>query len=137
MGEFPKETKLVLRYAPLHKGSDEAVRVLEAARRQDKFVPVLEKLFFEQAQWAIHGAPDLDKLWSFAGEAGLDLARARNDAKSAAIAEVLRQDVADLQAAKVESTPTFFVNGKPLPSFGAQELYDLVAAEVLAARTGT
>ena len=33
-------------------------------------------------------------------------------------------------ALKVDRTPTFFVNGKPLPSFGQQELFDLVNSEV-------
>lgn len=74
MGAFPNETRLVIRYAPLHEGSDEAVRILEASRLQDKFTPVLEKLFFEQPQWAVHGTPDLEKAWTFAGDAGLDIA---------------------------------------------------------------
>lgn len=136
MGAFPDETRLVIRYAPLHEGSDEAVRILEAARLQDKYVPVLEKLFFEQPQWAVHGAPDLEKAWGFAGEAGLDLARARADAQSPEIAAILEQDMADMRAVNLQGTPTFFVNGKPLPSFGPQQLYDLVATEVAAARGG-
>jgi len=134
LGAFPNETRLVIRYAPLHEGSDEAIRILEAARLQDKFTPVLEKLFFEQPQWAVHGAPDLEKAWSFAGEAGLDVTKAREDAKSAAVTAVLEQDTADMKAVDLQGTPTFFVNGKPLPSFGPQQLYDLVAAEVTAAR---
>ncbi|MER8550806.1 thioredoxin domain-containing protein [Mesorhizobium sp. M0976] len=134
MGAFPNETKLVIRYASLHEGSDEAIRILEAARLQDKFEPVLEKLFFEQPQWAVHGAPDLEKAWTFAGEAGLDVAKAREDAKAPAITAVLGQDMADMKAINLQGTPTFFVNGKPLPSFGPQQLNDLVAAEVTAAR---
>lgn len=134
MGAFPNETRLVIRYAPLHEGSDEAVRILEAARLQDRFVEVLEKLLQEQPQWAVHGAPDLEKAWNFAGEAGLDLTKAREDAQSPAITAVLEQDVADMQAVNLRGTPTFFVNGKALPSFGPQQLYDLVAAEVAAAR---
>lgn len=133
MAEFPKDTRLVIRYAPIHEGSDVAARLLEAARLQDKYVPVLEKVFAEQPQWAVHGAPDLDRLWAFAGEAGLDVARARNDAQSAAITAVLEQDIADMKAINLEGTPTFFVNGKPLQSFGPQQLYELVAAEVKAA----
>lgn len=133
IGAFPNQTKLVIRYAALHEGSDEAVRILEAARLQDKFMPVLEKLFFEQPQWAIHGAPDIEKAWSFAGDAGLDVAKAREDAKSPAITAVLEQDMADVKTVNLQGTPTFFVNGKPLPTFGPQQLYDLVAAEVAAA----
>ena len=39
-------------------------------------------------------------------------------------------DVRDLTDLKVEKTPTFFVNGRPLPSFGHKQLADLVAQEV-------
>jgi hypothetical protein len=41
----------------------------------------------------------------------------------------------DLVALKVERTPTFFVNGKPLSDFGAQQLVDLVASEVQASKS--
>ncbi len=41
----------------------------------------------------------------------------------------------DLIALKVDRTPTFFVNGKPLPVFGAQQLVDLVSSEVQAAKS--
>ncbi|MGN6550651.1 MAG: DsbA family protein [Pararhizobium sp.] len=133
MAAFPEKTRLVIRYAPLHEGSDEAVRILEAARVQDKFVPVLEKLFLEQPRWAIHGAPDLEAAWRFAGEAGLDVKKAREDTKAPSLVAVLNQDVEDMKAINLQGTPTFFVNGKPLPSFGPQQLYDLVAAEVKAA----
>lgn len=43
---------------------------------------------------------------------------------------MLQQDVQDLTALKVDKTPTFFVNGRPLPSFGAKQLAELVAQEV-------
>lgn len=51
------------------------------------------------------------------------------------ITAVLEQDMADLKAAGVKATPTFFVNDKPLPSFGAQQLYDLVRSEVQSVRS--
>jgi len=133
MATAPEDIRLVIRYAPLHEGSDEAVRILEAARLQDKFTPVLEKLFDGQDRWAIHGKPDLEKAWALAGETGLDLDRARKDAMTPAVDAALEQDVADVKAIKLAGTPTFFVNGKPLPSFGPQQLYDLVVAELKAA----
>lgn len=126
------KTRLVIRYAALHEGSDEAVRILEASRKQDKFVPVLEKLFYEQDNWAMHGAPDLEKAWQFAGEAGLDVGKGRSDAQLPEITAVLDQDAADVRAVNLQGTPTFFVNGKQLTSFGPQQLFDLVTAEVKA-----
>lgn len=133
---FPREARLVVRYVPFHQGSDEAIRIIESARSQDKFEEVLEALLARQAEWAVHGAPDLNTAWDIAAAAGLDVARARGEATSGAIDRVLRQDVADAQAFEVEATPTFFVNGKPLPSFGAQQLYDLVESEVRNSLTG-
>ena len=126
------KVRLVLRYAALHEGSDEVVRILEAARLQDKFLPVLEALLAQQPEWAVHGAPDIEKAWSIAGSAGLDVAKARSDATSEAIAAVLALDAQDVTAVGLTQTPTFFVNGKPLTDFGPQQLYDLVTAEVAA-----
>lgn len=127
------KVRLVLRYAALHEGSDEAVRILEAARIQDKFLPVLEALLAEQPTWAVHSGPDMEKAWAIAGTAGLDLAKARADATSDAVNAVLEQDAEDVTAVGLTQTPTFFVNGKPLTDYGPQQLYDLVTAEVEAA----
>jgi protein-disulfide isomerase len=134
---YPKEVRLVLRYTPFHEGSEEAVRILEAARIQGKFEPVLEALLEKQPVWASHSAPDLTKAWEFARAAGLDVERARGDALSSSIDLVLKQDMADVKANNVRQTPTFFVNGKPLPSFGPQQLGDLVRSEVRRVRDGS
>lgn len=137
LAAFPADVRLVLRYTPLHQGSDEAVRILETARTQGKFEPVLEALLARQSQWAMHGAPDLNKAWEFAQGAGLDVERARREASSSRIDLVLKQDMADVQKNNVRQTPTFFVNGKPLLSFGPQQLKDLVQSEVQRVKTGS
>jgi protein-disulfide isomerase len=133
MAQYPNDVRLVLRYTPLHEGSEEAVRILETARQQNVFEPVLEALFVEQPQWATHGGPQLDRAWAAAGGAGLDQARARAAMQAPRITAALNQDIADATTLGVRGTPTFFVNEKPLPSFGPQQLYDLVRAEVEAA----
>jgi protein-disulfide isomerase len=137
MAAFPNEVRLVLRYTPFHEGSDVAVQILETARTQQKFQPVLENLLANQPEWAMDGAPNLEKAWSFAGGAGLNVQRAKAEASKPEITRVLEQDVADVKANNVRQTPTFFVNGKPLTNFGPQQLYDLVQREVEQARKGT
>ena len=47
---------------------------------------------------------------------------------------VTQQDVQDLTALQVNETPTFFVNGRALPRFGAKRLADLVSQEVVKAK---
>jgi protein-disulfide isomerase len=132
MADNPNTVRVVLRYAALHDGSEEAVRILETARLQGIFQPVLEALLDAQPVWASHGSPDMSKAWEAARGAGLDESRARREMSLPGIDTILRQDMADVRAFKVRGTPTFFVNGKPLPSFGRQQLEDLVRGEVLA-----
>jgi protein-disulfide isomerase len=132
MAKHAKAVSLVVRYAPFHDGSEEAVRILEAARLQGVFLPVLEALFATQHVWASHDAPNIAMAWSVARSAGLDEARARADMHLPSINSILQQDVADLKALGVRQTPTFFVNGKPLRSLGPGQLEDLVGSEVVA-----
>ena len=130
MDSFPGKVRVVLRYATFHDGSDEAVRILETARLQGRFEPVLEALLEAQPVWAAHGQPDLDAAWAAAARAGLDVEQAKADRLMPGIVATLNQDAADVASLGVQRTPTFFVNGKPLTEFGAQQLFDLVRGEV-------
>jgi protein-disulfide isomerase len=134
----PREVRVVVRYAAFHRGSDEAVRLLDAARRQGRFEPALNALFDSQSEWASHHAPNLERAWQLVAAAGIDIPRARRDAQSAQATEVLKQDGEDVVALQVHQTPTFFVNGRPLATFGDRELLELVSQEVaLAQRSRT
>jgi len=129
MATYPDEVRLVLRYAAFHPPSEQAIRLLEAARLQEKLEPVLERLFETQPRWAPHGrAPD--NIWSLLDGTGLDVARAQRESRMPHIVGVLNQDAADIKSFDVKGTPTFFVNGKPLPSFGEDQLRELVKSEV-------
>ncbi|MEQ9122213.1 MAG: thioredoxin domain-containing protein [Alphaproteobacteria bacterium] len=130
IADWPGKVRLVLRYAALHQGSNEVVLMLEAARAQGVYIPVLEAVLDAQPQWASHGAPEISRAWAAAERAGLDVDRARRDMQTPEIIDIARQDARDVEALGVRKTPTFFVNGKPLQRFGMQELYDLVQKEV-------
>lgn len=133
MAQYPADVRLVLRYAPLHPGSDEAVRILETARLQNLFIPVLEALLARQPEWAAHGSMDLEHAWKIAGDAGLDVPKARAARLSPRITAALNRDIQDLKTVGVTQTPSFFVNGKPLQDFGVRQFQELVRAEVAAA----
>lgn len=124
------QVRLVMRNAPLHPGSDTAVKILEAARLQGKYWEALERTLAAQPQWASHDRPQPDMIWSLISDVGLDMARARADADGPAIDQLLRQDIADMQALKVDRTPGFFVNGTPLREFGEAQLKALVEQEL-------
>jgi len=124
------KVKLVMRYTPFHKGSDYVVKLLEAARMQNKYWETLEAIYESQPAWASHGNPQPERLWTLLGGVGLDLEKARSDMQSPTIAKRLQQDMADAQQLQVTKTPGFFVNGKPLLRFGYEQLQQLVDAEV-------
>lgn len=120
--QFPTQVRVVLRYTVFHEGSDEAVRILEVARMQDKFEQVLDAILEKQPTWAVHGAPQMDVAWRVAGAVGLDLDKANSDRLFPGITGVLNQDAADVAAVGISQTPTFFLNGKRLESFSAESL---------------
>lgn len=133
LSEFQGKVRVVLRYTAFHPPSEEAIRILEAARLQGKFEVVLERLLETQPRWAPHGRP-ASNAWNLLDGTGLDLERARRESQLPDIAAILNQDAADVKIVGIRGTPTFFVNGKPLPSFGAEQLYELVREEVESAR---
>lgn len=136
LAQYPEDVRLVLRYTPFHGyPSEVAIKILEAARMQDVFEPVLEALFVNQNVWAAHGAPSVEKIGAIAGAAGLDVEAAVSQMKAPDVVAVFNQDKADVEAVGIRQTPTFFVNGRPLDPFGEAELRALVAAEV--DRTGS
>lgn len=124
--------RLVLRYAPFHQGSDTMVKILEAARKQGQYWETLQVMFDTQPHWASHHHPQPDKIWKFLSFAGLNIEKIRSDMNDPSILEILRQDIADVQTLGVRKTPSFFVNGKPLASFGLSQLKSLVAEEIAA-----
>ena len=127
---YPDDVRVVLRFADFHPPSQDAIRLLEAARRQGKFHDLLAALFEKQPEWASHNAQDVERAWKIAGEVGVNVARARKEAVARSVSDMLRLEAEDLTALKVERTPTFFVNGKLLVDFGAEQLFALVASEV-------
>lgn len=126
----PDKIRLTWRYAPFHPGSDAVVKVLEAARLQGKFEPTLEALFDGQDAWVINHRADVQRIGPWLQNLGLDIDRLQKDFNSPDVAAVVARDLADAQTLNVTKTPEYFVNGKPLPQFGFDELKQLVDAEL-------
>jgi len=126
MAANPDKVRIVLRYAPFHDGSDKVVGMLEAARKQGKFWPALELLLARQSEWTRHHAADPEGAWKLLSGIGLNMEQMAFDMTSPEIASVIAQDLADAKTLNVTMTPEYFVNGKPLPSFGFEQLKALV-----------
>lgn len=134
IAQHPDRIRLVMRYAPFHKGSDKVVALLEAARRQGKFWQTLEALFDSQADWASNHTAKVELTWKYLNGMGLNLEKLAIDMTSPEIVQAVAQDLTDANTLGVSQTPEYFVNGRPLPSFGFEQLQQLVAEELSKAR---
>ncbi len=132
MAEHPGKIKLVLRYAPFHDGADYFVKILEAAKKQGKYWEALDIMYQSQPYWASHHNPQPQLVWRFLANSGLDLEKLQADMNDPALDRIIAQDLADAKTLQVTKTPGFFVNGRPLATFGATQLQQLLAEEIAA-----
>ncbi len=126
IGQYPGKVRAMLRYAPLHAGSDQVVKMLEAARYQDKFWQALELLYRNQNRWVVNHQSQPTRALAVLGALGLDMKRFSADMKRPELIQTIQRDVQDGQTLNVRATPEFFVNGRPMPSFGYAQLSRLV-----------
>lgn len=127
MAEFPGQIRLSTRHVALHEGSELPVRVLEASRAQGKYWETLQALFATQSRWAPSHTVQRDLVMQAIAGLGLDIPRLESDMNSAEVTQRIERDLNDAKALKVTATPEYFVNGKPMPSFGEQQLRDLIS----------
>ena len=112
--KYGKDVTFVVRYLPLHGNSMNAALAAEAAREQDKFEEMHDKLFETQAEWS-HSESSKEKTFEgYAQELGLDMKQYRASLKDPAAAKRIEQSTKDAQTLGVTGTPTFFLDGKKI-----------------------
>ena len=130
MAEVPDGIRLSIRHVPFHDGVEYAVRVLEASRNQDKYWETLETLLATQRQWVNNHVVQPERVLPALAGVGLDMEQLQADMNSAEVQQRMDRDLQDSKVLKVVATPEYFVNGRPLPSFGQEQLANLVREEL-------
>lgn len=122
----------------IHKNARAAARAAEAANMQGKFWEMHNILFETQTQWQDTSDP-INTFMGYAEKIGIEnLDKFKEDYKSSAVSSII---TADLQAGRevgVESTPTFFIDGKkldPSPSATPEAFIEIIDAQI-AEKTG-
>ncbi len=90
----------------MHSYARKAAIAALAANKQGKFWEMHEKLFASQKELSDA------KVEGIARDLGLDMARFNQDLKDPAIAAQVDRDLNNGRQAKVQGTPTIFINGK-------------------------
>ena len=101
-------------------------RVYKRRQRGLQLQPHRSALLANQSDWVQNHAANVGRAWKHLGGIGLNMEQMAFDITAPEIASVIAQDLADAKTLKVSKTPEFFVNGRPLPQFGFEELKALV-----------
>lgn len=131
MVEYGDKIKFAYRHFPLqqHLNAPLAARAAEAAGKQGKFWEMHDLLFENQNSWANNSKPN-DIFVGFASQLNLDVEKFQKDADSEEIKNKVGNDLKNGLKAGVNSTPTFFLNGKTLNpnAMSPQKLKELIDA---------
>jgi protein-disulfide isomerase len=130
LNEVPGKLRLSVRHVAFHEGAEQAVRILEASREQGKYWETLEALLKAQDQWTQHHRVLPDRIMPAIAGVGLDMEKLAEDMNRFDVSARMEQDRKDAVLLKVRATPEYYVNGRPLPSFGQQQLAELVREEL-------
>lgn len=130
LNEVPGKLRLSVRHVAFHQGAEHAVRILEASREQGKYWETLEALLKAQNQWTQHHTVLPDRILPAISGVGLDMDKLAEDMNRFDVNARMEKDRKDAVLLKVRATPEYFVNGRPLPSFGQQQLAELVRDEL-------
>ncbi|MDB5260259.1 MAG: thioredoxin domain protein [Candidatus Nomurabacteria bacterium] len=123
--------KVVFKHFPLtqlHQNALIAAKASEAASIQGKFWEMHDILYDKQAEW--QGSLNArDMFLTYAATLGLDAAKFQADINSTEVENKVLSEYKEGLSLKVNSTPTFFVNGKKINNpQSVQEFNGLIRA---------
>jgi len=135
MKEASTTARLVFRHFPLpqHANAMIAAEASEAASLQGKFWDMYRLIYEHQNDWS--NLPDAHNvLDGYANQIGLDMVKFKADIDSSAVKDAIANDQAEGVKIGIDSTPTFFVNGKAITN---PQSYEAFKSLIEAAASGS
>lgn len=112
--KYKDKINFVFRHFPLvapHKNAMAAAVAAEAAGVQGKFWEMHDRLFEYQSEWSNENDPQ-EIFARYAKEIGIDVEKFKEETKNKKHEEFVQNDINDGYSLGVNSTPTFYINGK-------------------------
>ena len=121
IAQYPDKIRFVFRHFPLtqHQHATLAAQAAEAAGAQGKYWEMHNWLYEHQAEWSANANP----LALFSGAAttlGLDVTAFNQAIQNKTHSGRIQQGLSDGMSIGVDSTPSFYLNGKPFQGSMAQ-----------------
>jgi protein-disulfide isomerase len=123
--EYEGKINFVFRNFPLiaaHKNAMTAALAAESAGAQGKFWEMHDRLFEYQDEWSNENDP-LSVFEGYAKEIGIDVEKFKKDVQDKKYEKNVQNDITDGYTVGVNSTPTFYINGKEFAGVLTQEQF--------------
>jgi len=130
--EFGDKIVLAYRHFPLkdkHKNAELAAYFTEAAGRQGKFWEMHDVIFEKQAEWAEKNNAE-DLFIEYAKKLSLDVNLLNKDINSEEIKNKVDNDFKSGISAKVNYTPTLFLNGKKISPESYEDFKNIISQAI-------
>ena len=114
--EYKDDVRFVFRHFPItniHPNTLVMHRAAEAAGNQGKFFELYDMIYENQREWSESKGP-VGLVTGYAKKLGLDMDKFTKDLNSSEVADRVRDVKNEGAKAGVESTPAFFIDGKPV-----------------------
>lgn len=134
--QYQNDLAIAYRHFPLsqHKNAIPAAQAAEAAGRQNKFWEMADKLYENQAQWQDEANPG-PIFESYAQKLELNLDEFKAAYADPAVKSKINGQLAGGLAARVNSTPSFFLNGQRLSNIDPDGLKNAIKTALDAVQT--
>ena len=118
---YGSNVRIAFRNYPLtqiHQNAQIAAQAAEAAGLQGKYWEMHELLYTTQGEWATVSSDQVvaTRFDEYARRIGLDVKRFDSDIASQAVMDRISRDVTTGDQAKIDHTPTFFLNESQIPN---------------------
>lgn len=132
--EYEGRLSVVARYFPLpgHANAENAAVAVEAAAQQGQFEGMYQRMYATQREWGEQQTSEAARFRTFAEDLGLDMAAYDAAVADPATLQRVGRDLTDGQSLGVESTPTFFLDGRRIQPSSAEDFRALIDAAVAA-----
>jgi protein-disulfide isomerase len=131
--QYPDQINLVFRHFPLsyHSNAKAAASAAEAAGKQDKFWEMHDILFARQQEWQDLSKKEAEaKFVSYAEEMGVNLEQFGQDLLDPSLKQKIDRDISAGYQAKVNATPSFYINGRLVLGAGSPEFEQILQEEL-------
>lgn len=136
--KYQADIVVQFRHFPLfqiHPNAIAGSRAAEAASKQGKFWEMHDKLYENQQQWTSSRNPQTEFV-VYAKQIGLNTTKFSEDFKSSAVNASVQADIQEGNRLEVNSTPTFFIDGKKISNPTSLEDFNKVIETAIEQKTG-